>query len=181
MVAGGILLLVDILFVAAANTLFVATVDKWLVVDRLEFDILTVDILAVASLVDKSVDFNFVDISEFETGDRDFYIDFLIIGYLNGYGSQFVGVFVFHNSGTHVFFVATVDWLMRMDTTNSRNNWHFPDYCIIVEISIETSQISGDCFCVSLFDGGECVGQVIDTIVITKVSQEFCFKLIEGL
>ncbi|KAG9304433.1 hypothetical protein G9A89_019995 [Geosiphon pyriformis] len=46
-------------------------------------------------------------------------------------------------------------------------------------ISMEASQVSGDCFCVSLFDSGKCVGQAINIIVITKVSQEFCFELIE--
>ncbi|KAG9285330.1 hypothetical protein G9A89_010805 [Geosiphon pyriformis] len=46
---------------------------------------------------------------------------------------------------------------------------------------MDLSQVSGDCFCVPLFDDGKCVGQVIDTIVITKVSQEFCFELIEDL
>ncbi|KAG9290634.1 hypothetical protein G9A89_011597 [Geosiphon pyriformis] len=123
-----VLQLVDILFVAVADTLFMA------VVDRLEFNILAVDISAVASLVDKNIDFDFVDISEFETGDRGFYIDFLIVGYLNGYGSRFVGVFVFHNSSMYAFLVATVNWLIRMNTTNSGNNWRFPDYCVILEV-----------------------------------------------
>ncbi|KAG9305687.1 hypothetical protein G9A89_022609 [Geosiphon pyriformis] len=44
---------------------------------------------------------------------------------------------------------------------------------------MEAFQVSGDCFYVLLFNGGKCIGQVIDTIVITKVSQEFCFEFIE--
>ncbi|KAG9292617.1 hypothetical protein G9A89_006989 [Geosiphon pyriformis] len=51
------------------------------VIDKLESDILVLNKLAAASLADKCFDIvpDFVDISEFEIGDWDFYIDFPII------------------------------------------------------------------------------------------------------
>ncbi|KAG9289451.1 hypothetical protein G9A89_008012 [Geosiphon pyriformis] len=115
----------DKLFVAAVvDTLPVA------VVDRLE-----VNILAVASSTDKSVDMvlGWIGNLELGTGNQDFDIDFPIIGYLFLIYSQSLNAFVYHSSGKHTSSAATADWSKIMGMTDSRNNLHFLDYCIIVE------------------------------------------------
>ncbi|KAG9290495.1 hypothetical protein G9A89_002470 [Geosiphon pyriformis] len=68
-----------------------------------------------ASLVGKQIGLDLGIDLEFGTGNRDFDIDFLIIGYLDADNSQFEYVLVYHNSGRYVFPVAIVDWLMKMD------------------------------------------------------------------
>ncbi|KAG9304863.1 hypothetical protein G9A89_001761 [Geosiphon pyriformis] len=96
-VAGGILLLsfgvvfelmveIDKLFGAAANKLLKTAVDKLLeaAVDKLKIDILVVDRLVAVSLAGKyfdiGLDLDLDNDSEFGTGNRDFCINFLIIG-----------------------------------------------------------------------------------------------------
>ncbi|KAG9287477.1 hypothetical protein G9A89_023849 [Geosiphon pyriformis] len=105
MIAGGIVLVVDILLVTAAN--------------ESEVDILAVDRLVAASWAgnyfDIGLDSDLDNDSEFGTGDRSFDINFLIVGYLNAGNSQFGYVLVYYNSGKYVFPVATVNWSMKMD------------------------------------------------------------------
>ncbi|KAG9294643.1 hypothetical protein G9A89_008122 [Geosiphon pyriformis] len=104
---------VDRLFVAAV-------VDKSLVavVDRLELSTPETDRWMTVSLVGKWVGFDLSTDSEFGTGNWGFDIDFPIIGYLNTGDSQFGCVLVYHNSGKYAFFVATIDWLMKMNMAN---------------------------------------------------------------
>ncbi|KAG9290073.1 hypothetical protein G9A89_010379 [Geosiphon pyriformis] len=40
----------------------------------------------------------------------------------------------------------------------------------LAQVSIETSQVSGNCFSISLFDGGKSIGQVINAVAVTKIS-----------
>ncbi|KAG9286564.1 hypothetical protein G9A89_014730 [Geosiphon pyriformis] len=120
------------------DKLFVAVVVNILpvaVVDILEVDIQVVDILAVVLLAGKSINtvLSWVGNSELETSNRDFDIDFPIISCLFLTYSQPLNVLVYHSSGKHVSSAATVDWL-KMDVTNSGNNLHFLDYCIIVKV-----------------------------------------------
>ncbi|KAG9285644.1 hypothetical protein G9A89_009284 [Geosiphon pyriformis] len=83
-----------------------------------------VDILAVDRLVAVLLAGNYFDIGlnsdldndlEFGTGNRDFNIDFPIVGYLDTGDSPFGYVLVYHNSDRYVFSVATVDWSMKID------------------------------------------------------------------
>ncbi|KAG9290059.1 hypothetical protein G9A89_010365 [Geosiphon pyriformis] len=131
----------DKLFVAVmVDILLVAAVDK------LEVDIQVIDILAVASLTNKSVDIVLGGIgnSELKTSNRSFDIDFPIINYLSLTYSPSLNVFVYHSSGKHTSPAATVDWLRMMNTTNSGNNSRFLDYCIVVkECKLECIEILG--------------------------------------
>ncbi|KAG9294267.1 hypothetical protein G9A89_021626 [Geosiphon pyriformis] len=92
---------------------------EWGIADKSEVDILAVDRLVAASLAGNysniGLDFDLDNDSEFETSDRGFDIDFLIIGYLNAGDSQFGYVLGYHNSGRYAFPVVTIDWLMKMD------------------------------------------------------------------
>ncbi|KAG9293090.1 hypothetical protein G9A89_016452 [Geosiphon pyriformis] len=122
---------IDILFAAVV-------VDKLLVaaVNKLELDILVVNTLIAASLVHNKVSIgivlDFAGNSELGTSDQGFDIDFLIVGYLNIGSNQFVCVLVYHNSGKHAFFVATVDWPEMIDVTDFGHDWSFSDCCIVV-------------------------------------------------
>ncbi|KAG9291561.1 hypothetical protein G9A89_021980 [Geosiphon pyriformis] len=123
-----------------SDKLFVAVVvDILLVVavDKLKIDIWMVDILAVVSLASKLIDMVLVGlvIRELKTGNWGFDIDFLIVGYLSLIYSQLLNAFVYHSSGKHASSAVTVDWLKMIDMTDSGNNSHFLDYCIVVEIN----------------------------------------------
>ncbi|KAG9300354.1 hypothetical protein G9A89_009978 [Geosiphon pyriformis] len=108
MVASGMVLIVDILLVAAA--------------DESEVDTLAGDRLVAVSWAGNyfniGLDSDLDNDSEFGTGDWGFDIDFLIVGYLDAGNSQFGYVLVSHNSSRYAFPVATVDWLIQMGIVN---------------------------------------------------------------
>ncbi|KAG9292786.1 hypothetical protein G9A89_006347 [Geosiphon pyriformis] len=107
-------------FVGVDRLFVTAVVDKShvAVVDRLELGTPETDRWMTALLVGKRVGFDLDTDSEFGTGDWDFNIAFLIIGYLNTGDSQFGGVFVYHNSSRYAFLVATVDWSIKIDVAD---------------------------------------------------------------
>ncbi|KAG9303794.1 hypothetical protein G9A89_018691 [Geosiphon pyriformis] len=63
------------------------------------------------------------------------------------------------------------------------NLWHCKivsiDCLDLLQTSIKSSQVSGDCFSFPLFDSNKSVGQVIDTIIITEISQELQFEFLK--
>ncbi|KAG9300757.1 hypothetical protein G9A89_023555 [Geosiphon pyriformis] len=81
-------------------------------VDRL------VAVLLAGNYSNIGLDFDLDNDLEFGTSDQGFDIDFPIVGYLNADNSQFGYVLGYHNSGRYAFFVATVDWLIKMDTVD---------------------------------------------------------------
>ncbi|KAG9296214.1 hypothetical protein G9A89_014806 [Geosiphon pyriformis] len=109
----------DKLFVAVAvDILLVAAVDK------LEVDIQMVDILAVVSLANKSVNMllSLIDNLELETCDWNFNIDFPIVSFLFLTNNQFSNVFVYHSSGRYMFLAATADWIIMRNATDFVDN-----------------------------------------------------------
>ncbi|KAG9285292.1 hypothetical protein G9A89_001426 [Geosiphon pyriformis] len=102
---------VDILRMAVVDILLMAVVDILLVavVDKLGSDILMLNKLAAASLVGKffGIDLDFDIDSGFGIGDRDFDVDFPIVGYKRC--SWLLCDFVYHSCGRHAFSATTVD------------------------------------------------------------------------
>ncbi|KAG9292584.1 hypothetical protein G9A89_006955 [Geosiphon pyriformis] len=198
-VAGGILLVLGFLMsfewifgvvfelVVGTDKLFGAVADKLPVaaVDKLEINILVVDRLVAVSLAGKccgkyaflAVMTDWVMMMMMMLMDM---ADFGNDSCFQNYCIVVLGCFKISGVGNGGWEINWMHWtyLLKDATVQSSNKlvqdlWRCKvislDCLNLVQISMEASQVSSDCFYVFLFDGSKCVSQVIDTIVITKV------------